>query len=104
MKQKSNGHPYTLRSFEIDENNPPDDGTALYIDDGGSDAAIGIVNCSSWSWGLNKMIGNASIRSKYAEIEDAWVRANGKCLKVKLSRGPLLKLERRKQVPAPIDV
>lgn len=104
LKQKSNGHPYTLRSLQIDENNPPDDGADLFTGEDSSDATVGIVNCTSWSWGLNKTIGNASIRSEYAEIEDAWVRANGKCLKVKLSRGPLLKLERRKQMPAPIDV
>ena len=63
---------------------------------------VGTVNCSSWSWGLNKMIGNASIKSEYAELEDAWIPLNGKHVKMKLSRGPLIALERRNQVPAPL--
>ena len=101
LDQKKSGHRYTLRCFEIDENTQPDDGAELYADAVGQDA-VGIVNCSSWSWGLNKMIGNASIKSEYAELEDAWIPLNGKHVKMKLSRGPLIALERRNQVPAPL--
>ena len=34
-KQKKNGHRFALRSFEISENSPPDDGEKLYagVDD-----------------------------------------------------------------------
>ena len=101
LDRKKNGHRYALRSFEIDENSQPDDGAELYAAADSQDA-VGIVNCSSWSWGLNKMIGNASIKSQYAGLEDAWIPLNGKHVKMRLSRGPLIALERRNQVPAPL--
>ena len=100
LEQKKNGYRHTLRSFEIDENIQPDDGAELFAgpDD---DSSVGSVNCSSWSWGMNKMIGNASINSEHAELEYAWITLAGKRLQVQLSRGPLLTLERRNKVPAP---
>ncbi len=49
------------------------------------------------------MIGNASIKSEHAELEDAWVILNGQCCELTLSQGPLINLERRNQAPAPID-
>ncbi len=101
-EQKENGHRYTLRRFEIDKNAQPDDGAELYAEVNGRDTPVGIVNCSSWSWGLNKMIGNASIESEHAELDDAWIPINGERLKMNLSRGPLVNFERRNQVPAPM--
>ena len=100
LEQKRNGYRYTLRSFAIDENSQPDDGAELYagVDD---DTLVGSVNCSSWSWGMNKMIGNASIKSEHAALEHAWISLGGKRLPAQLSRGPLLALERRNKVPAP---
>lgn len=103
LEQQNNGHPHTLRSFEIDGMNQPEDGAALYVDVDHHDAAIGIVCCSSWSWGLNKMIGNASIKSQHADLEEACVTLDGKPVKVKLGSGPFINLERRNQVPAPIE-
>ncbi|MCH7822149.1 MAG: aminomethyl transferase family protein [Proteobacteria bacterium] len=103
LEQQKNGHRYTLRSFKIDENSQPDDGAELYSNVDDQNESVGIVNCSSWSWGLNKMIGNASIESAYAELEDAWILLDGKHHKLKLSQGPLVVLDRRIQVPAPID-
>ncbi|MCH8059679.1 MAG: aminomethyl transferase family protein [Proteobacteria bacterium] len=103
LEQKKNGYSYTLRSFSIDEKNQPDDGTEIFSISNDKNISIGIVNCSSWSWGLNKMIGNASIRAEHADLTDAWIRINGKRIDVKLSSGPLVSLERRNQIPAPID-
>ncbi len=101
-EQKENGYRYTLRCFEIDKNAQPDDGAELYAEVNGHDTPVGIVNCSSWSWGLNKMIGNASIESEHAELDAAWIPINGERLKMNLSRGPLITFERRNQVPAPL--
>jgi aminomethyltransferase len=97
--QKKDGHRYTLRSFEIDENSPPNDGAELYA--GVDDATlVGSVNCSGWCWGMNKTIGNASILSEHAALEHAWIELGGKRLQVLLSSGPLITLERRNRVPA----
>ncbi len=102
-EQKKNGHPYTLRYFAIDENHQPEDGAEFHADVDGQNRSVGIVTCSSWSWGLNKMIGNASIKSEHAELKEAWIPLDDKRCKMKLSRMPLMILERRNQVPAPID-
>jgi len=102
-EQKKNGHRFTLRSFEIDDNSPPDDGQELYagVD---NDTLVGGVNCSGWSWGMNKTIGNASIESEHAALEHAWIELGGQRLQVLLSRGPLITLKRRNKVPAPLLV
>ncbi len=68
----------------------------------GHDVIVGTVNCSSWSWGLDKMIGNASIKSEHADLEQSWATFDGKRLELNLSCGPLITLERRSQVPAPL--
>jgi len=103
LEQRKNGHRYSLRSFEIDKDSQPDDSAEIYAGVDGQDVSIGTVNCSSWSWGLEKMIGNASIKSEHVELEDAWVILNGQRCELTLSQGPLINLERRNQVPAPID-
>jgi len=103
MGQKNNGHRFTLRSFEMDENRPPDDGADIF---GGADddaATVGIVNCSSWSWGLKKMIGNASLETEHAGLDEVWIQVDGTRHKARLSRGPLITLERRNQMPATTD-
>ena len=64
------------------------------------DTLVGSVNCSGWSWGMNRTIGNASIKSEHAALEHAWIELGGKRLQVLLSRGPLITLERRNRVPA----
>ena len=101
-EQKENGHRYTLRCFEIDENSQPDDGTEIRAEVDGQELSVGSVNCSSWSWGMNKMIGNASMNSEHAELEQGWITLDGKRLELNLSRGPLISLDRRNQVPVPI--
>ena len=99
--QKQDGHRFTLRSFVIDELCQPDDGTAIFDNCDVSRTPAGIVTCSNWSWGMNKTIGNASIKTTYADIEEAWISIRGKPVKLTLSRGPLISLERRNQIPAP---
>ena len=104
IKQKKSGHQYTLRCFEIDGVSQPDDGAELFASLDGHDASVGIVSCSSWSWGMNKMIGNASILSEHAALGHAWIELGGKRLHVLLSREPLITLQRRNKVPASLPV
>ncbi len=103
LEHKELGQRYFLRSFTLDRNLRPDDGTEIYAGPDDGDPAVGMVNCSSWSWGLEKIIGNASIESGYRDSEYGWISIDGKRLKAKLARGPLIALERRNQVPAPVD-
>jgi len=101
IKQKNSGHRFTLRSFEMDENSLPDDGADIFAGENNGADKVGVVNCSGWSWGLEKTIGNASIKSEHARRDEAWIEIHGARHKAKLSRGPLVTLERRNQVPAP---
>jgi len=103
LAQSMNGHPYTLRSFEVDTENAPADGDKLLTSARENAATVGIVNCSNWSWGLKKAIGNASIQSEHADLETAWIKIGGKYAEVALSAGPLVTLDRRNQVPAPVN-
>ena len=100
--QKKKGHPFTLRSFVMDAGCLPKDGSGLFVETDGQETSIGMVTCSSWSWGMNKTIGNASIQSEHAGIKEAWVSIAGDRVKLALTRGPLVSFERRNQVPAPI--
>jgi aminomethyltransferase len=103
LEQKKDGHRFTLRSFEMDENNLPEDGTDIFAGENNGADKVGVVNCSGWSWGLEKTIGNASIKSEHASLDEAWIEIDGARHKAKLSRGPLVTLERRNQVPASTD-
>jgi aminomethyltransferase len=102
-QQTQNGVPNTLRSFEIDSTEVPEDGTALQDGIGDGAIQVGIVTCSTWSWGFDAVIGNASIKSEHADRDNAWVNIDGSLYEVKLSHGPLLTLDRRNQVPAPVN-
>jgi aminomethyltransferase len=101
--QKKNGPRFTLRSFVIDKDCNPDDGAELFDRVDAQNESIGKVACSNWSWGMNKTIGNASIKAEHANVNEAWVVTAGEYVKLTLSRGPLITLERRNQVPAPTD-
>ncbi len=103
-EQKRNGIPNTLRSFEVDATEVPEDGACLF-DSAAADAVqVGIATCSNWSWGRDAVIGNASMKSEHADRERAWVEINGGLHEVKLSRGPLINLDRRNQVPASVEL
>lgn len=105
LEQKRNGHPFTLRTFEIDVvGSAPDEGAALYESAGEQTEAIGAVTSSSWSWGMGKAIGIASIRSQFADLDSAWVCVGEKRVQVTLRKGPLINLARRNQVPAPLHI
>ena len=100
LDQKRNGHPFTLRSFELDQDSQPDDGATLYGAAADDAVEVGIVTCSHWSWGLGKTIGNVSLQTGHAGLDTAWVVLDGKRTPLGIRRGPLIELERRNQVPA----
>ncbi len=101
-KQK-NGQNWVIRTIQAETNLDLVSGCELFtrIDD--EKVSIGTVSCSTWSWGLEKLIGNASISSKYKELAEAILVTNGVEYRVILGRGPHLDLVRRCQVPAEIE-
>jgi glycine cleavage system aminomethyltransferase T len=87
----------------MDDLRKPSEGQVLHslIDD--REQTVGTISCSAWSETLARMIGNVSLESRYAELDSAWLEFDGEVVPVMLSNPPLLKLERARQVPAPLD-
>ena len=103
QEQKRNGHRYALRHCDIDEQVEIDDGADLYATVDDRDVSIGLITCSSWSWGMKRTIGNASIKAAFRDLKNAWMNVEEKRIAVKLGRGPFIDLQRRNQVPAPVS-
>ncbi len=101
IEQNKKGPAYSLRYFSINADTRPSDGSKIYAVD--SDEVIGSINCSSWSWGLRKTIGNASIKSEYRDQKHGRVSVDDEFVAVSIDPKPLLDLKRRNQVPAPIN-
>jgi aminomethyltransferase len=103
-EQKKNGHAHVLRSFTTDTTDVPEDGAVLLGGTGSEATEVGIATCSNWSWGQNTVIGNASMRSEYADLESAWVEIAGSLHEVRLSSEPLFNPNRRNEVPASVEL
>ena len=101
--QKKDGHRFTLRSFAMDSNCQPEDGAEIFATSDARSEAIGKIACSNVSWGMNKTIGNASIKSEHAGVGEAWTCCAEEYVKLTLNRGPLVSLARRNEFPAPIS-
>jgi len=67
----------------------------------GETRLIGSVNCATWSWGLTRTIGNASITRAYRNISEAWVELEGEHVAVQLQKAAFVNFDRRNQTPAP---
>ena len=102
-KELEHGSRFAFRTFSLDEKLNLDERTKLFSDPGSDQTVIGITTSSSWSWGLQQTIGNASIDSKFQELDTAWVLSGDKWVEMTLGQGPLLALSHRKQVPAPTE-
>ena len=101
-KQK-NGQSWAIRTIQVETNLDLVSGCELFTRINDEKVSIGTVSCSAWSWGLEKLIGNASISSNYKELAEAILVTNGVEYRVILGRGPHLDLVRRCQAPAEIE-
>jgi len=102
IAQRRNGPGYFLRRFQLAGRIEIEDGESIYANINGEIIEIGFVTCSSWSWGLERMIGNASIQAEFKDAEIAWLMLDGEKVSADLGHGPFVNLERRNQVPAPL--
>jgi len=69
----------------------------------GQEQTIGSITCSAWSWGLERMVGSASVEKIFAAVRNAWTTDEGsQRVDVELKKGPLVDLPRRNEVPAPV--
>jgi aminomethyltransferase len=104
LEQQRSGSRFSLSSFSMNDRRKPDDGAVLKAFVDGREQPVGSINCSAWSQTLGRMIGNASIKSRHTGIKSAWTELDGETVPVRLVKSPLLKIERARQVPAPLQI
>jgi aminomethyltransferase len=104
--ERDQGSRFALLSFEIDSPCKPGRQAKLYAAIDGADRDVGVLTSSSWSWGLQRTIGLASVERRYADCPRGYMRLgeSDERVAVDLKRGPLINLPRRTQLPAPIGV
>jgi len=102
-KEREHGSRFIFRTFSLDEKLDLEEREKLFSGPSSDQAAIGMTTSASWSWGLEKTIGNVSIDSNYQELEAAWILSGDQWFELTLRQGPLLALSHRNQVPAPTD-
>tara|TARA_B100001142_G_scaffold249849_1_gene249872 strand:- start:348 stop:1568 length:1221 start_codon:yes stop_codon:yes gene_type:complete len=102
LREKDIGGRYVKRCFIANGRSIPDEGSEVWGQVLGKTIVIGTVNCASWSWGLGKTIGNASIFREYMNLETGELKLEEMVVGVQLKKGPLINLKRNRQVPAPI--
>ena len=101
ISQQLSGPRYCLRRFQLADHLEIEDQQILFANVDGKTTEIGFIACSSWSWGLERMIGNASIRAEFKDLTHAWVLPGAQQIPIELGRKPLFNPDRRNQVPAP---
>jgi aminomethyltransferase len=102
VEKKREGSQYAIRGFQTTDAQELEDGAAIYGREDGAEIIVGSVNGSTWSWGLQNLIGNASIYTEHLRTRDLWIRVKDQAVKITLRRGPFINLDRRTQVPAPL--
>lgn len=100
-KEREHGSRFCFRTFSLDDEVELEERAKLYGGPGIERAVIGIMTSISWSRGLQKTIGNASIGSEFHELDTAWVQSGDDWVEMTLRKGPLLALSYRNDVPAP---
>ncbi len=99
-EKQASGPRFVIRRFLIETQIKPEAHAALYATIDGRTVEIGTMPCHTYSWGLQRMIGNASIHFPYAGLEEAWTVLGEERFTVTLKRGRLVDLPRRTQTPA----
>jgi aminomethyltransferase len=102
IAQRQSGPRFVLRRLQIAKRIEIEDGESIYSEVDGKIIEIGFIACSSWSWGLERMVGNASIRAEFKDAAHAWLMLDGEQVPADLGCKPLVNLGRRNQVPAPL--
>ena len=104
VSQQAKGYRFILRQFELDINLSLEDGAPIYIQSGGEKIEIGTINCSAWSWGLKKTIGNVSLKQQHRDVASAMIEVNESSYNLALRKGPFVNFPHRNIIPAPLDL
>jgi aminomethyltransferase len=102
QKERATGPRFVMQSFTIDADCELADGAELYADIDGQQTQIGTLPSVSWQYGRNRWIGLASLRVAHADRVGAYVVVAGDRHDCRIMPSPLVSIERRRQVPAPL--
>lgn len=100
LAQASRGPRFVFRHFVADCRAEDIRGAALMAPAKRGTAVIGRVTSASWSWGLGKTIGLASVDARYADAGAAFVDADCARLPVTFSARPAFDVARHRETPA----
>ena len=100
IKQQQDGPRFAFKQLTVSQQLEVDDGEIIYALVDGERQEIGFVACSSWSWGLDQVIGNASVETHYADVTDAFLDIAGNEVALRLTNEPLMTFAHRNTTPA----
>ena len=100
--EKAKGSRFSMTGFEIDAEGELEDGAELLASIDGETVAIGTLPSVSWSFGLGRWIGLASLKAAHAKVTEGFVEIDGERVVCRLRPIPFVKFQRRSQVPAPM--
>ena len=91
-ENKNSGQRFALRGLVIESRTQPDEKATIQATIDGEILEIGTMPCISYSWGMERMIGNGSIQLPYADLkgrmDDHRWRAGGSCVESRTADQP----------------
>ena len=102
IKERAEGSRYAMTGFEIEDKCDLADGADLFSSINGKDVNVGTLPSVSWSYGLGRWIGLASLKTAHADLAEGFVEIGGKKVACRIRELPFVKFDRRTQVPAPM--
>jgi len=103
LKEKERGPRFKTIGVTIDQECDVAEGMKLYTVIGGKVQQAGTCPSVAWSYGLNRWLGIASIRSEFFRSDLAFhMQIGGKQIACRPVKLPFVKYDRYRQVPAPL--
>ena len=93
---------FVMRGFSIDQECDLADGAELFATIDGEAVQVGTLPSVSWSHSAKGWIGLSSLRTEHAGLAEGFVEIDGDKIPCRITDLPVIDLERRRQVPAPL--
>lgn len=102
LEERAKGSRFTMRGFAIDARCELTDGAELFATIEGETVQVGTLPSVSWSHTAKGWIGLSSLKTAHAGLAGGFVEVGGEKIPCRITDLPLIDLERRRQVPAPL--
>lgn len=102
LHERANGSRFTMKGFSIDGECELADGAELFATIGGEAVQVGTLPSVSWSHSAKGWIGLSSLQTAHSGLTQGFVEIDGDKIACRITELPVIDLERRRQVPAPL--